>query len=164
MSTQTIFGSLANYTKGSIEITGRETTSRYLFSNVFEVAANAAPWERIVVAKNLEFTIEVSRSEQTSPWYICAHDETILVLEGKVEIRFIKPERSDLDRDKEGAVRLDAPPQGSNMGRIVASLGHLSLLPGEAAYQIHAQQPGVCLIQSVFGEESIEKWSQICLQ
>ena len=108
MDVRTVFGSIADYAKGGVEITGREEPSRYLFSNMFEVAANAKPWERIVVAKNLEFTIEVARAEGKSPWYACAHDETVLSMEGTMAVHFIKPADTGVvpPEDKEGAVRL----------------------------------------------------------
>jgi hypothetical protein len=164
MNVQTVFGSINDYTKGGVEITGRDKPARYLFSNMFEVAANAKPWERIVVAKNLEFTIEVARAEGDSPWYACAHDETALIMEGEMEIHFVKPSDTGVlpPEDKEGAVRLDSEPQGVTMGHVIASRGHLTLLPGRAAYQYRAKGVGVILIQSVLGDESIEKWAEIC--
>lgn len=166
MNAQTKFGSLDHYEKGGIEITGRDSPARYLFSNMFEVARNAAPWARTVVAKNLEFTIEVSRSEGASPWYVCAHDETVLVMDGALEVHFIKPADASLvpPADKEGAVRLGAEPAGAAMGHVIATRGHLVLLPAGAAYQLRTEDPGVVLYQSVLGEESIEKWAEICLR
>lgn len=164
MNAQTKFGSLEQYEKGAVEITGKETPGRYLFSNMFEVAGNAAPWERIVVAKNLEFTIEVSRTEGAGPWYICAHDETVLVMEGALEVHFIKPADGNVvpPETHEGAVRLDGEPTGTKMGHVAATRGHLVLLPAGAAYQVRSATPGVALYQSVLGEESIEKWAEIC--
>lgn len=165
MDVQTVFGSINDYTKGGIEITGRDQAARYLFSNMFEVAATAEPWERIVVAKNLELTIEVARAEGESPWYACAHDETALVMEGTLEVHFIKPSDSSVlpPEDSEGAVRLDGEPAGRKMGHVAASRGHLTLLPAGAAFQFRAGGTAVILIQSVLGEESIEKWEDICL-
>lgn len=62
----TVFGSLAQYTKGSIElVTGKK--SHYAFSNIFEVAAKSAPYEKIVVGLNLGYVIEAIRAEGTSP-------------------------------------------------------------------------------------------------
>ena len=166
MNAQTKFGSLEHFEKGGIDITGRDTPGRSLFSNMFEVASNASPWARTVVAKNLEFTIEVSRTEGASPWYICAHDETVLMMDGTLEVHFIKPANETVipPADKEGAVRLDAEPAGAVMGHVAATRGHLVLLPAGAAYQLRAASPGVVLYQSVLGEESIEKWAEICLR
>jgi len=163
MSAQTKFGSINDFTKGGVEITGKDEAARYLFSNMFEVAANAAPWERIVVAKNLEFTVEVARAEGNSSWYCCAHDETALLMEGAMEVHFIKPaDTSSLPpEESEGAVRLSDQPSGVKMGRVAASAGHLTLLPAGCAYQFRPSELGVILIQSVMGEESIEKWADI---
>lgn len=164
MTAQTTFASIDDYAKGGVEITGKDEASRYLFSNMFEVASNAQPWERVVVAKNLEFTIEATRAEGESPWYTCAHDETALLMQGAMEIHFIKPTDGSVSppEDKEGAIRLDGEPQGAKMGHIVASRGHLTLLPAGSAYQFRANGLAMILIQSVLGEESIEKWANIC--
>lgn len=67
MQLQAIFGSINDSAKGGVEITGAEQPSRFLCSNMFEVTANARPWDRVVVAKNLECTIEVARTEGKSP-------------------------------------------------------------------------------------------------
>ena len=163
MSAQTKFGSINDFAKGGVEITGKDEASRYLFSNMFEVAANAAPWERIVVAKNLEFTIEVARAEGVSPWYSCAHDETALLMEGTMEIHFVSPSDTHVlpDKDSEGAVRLKGEPSGAKMGHVIANAGHLTLLPAESAYQFRPTEFGLILIQSALGDESIEKWADI---
>ncbi|MFT4561893.1 MAG: hypothetical protein ACI9BW_001635 [Gammaproteobacteria bacterium] len=163
MSAQTSFGSIHDYAKGGVEITGKDEPSRYLFSNMFEVAANAKPWERIVVAKNLEFTIEVARAEGNSPWYTCAHDETALLMEGAMEVHFVQPTDAKVlaSEDSEGAVRLAIEPQGAKMGHVVAAQGHLTLLPAGSAYQFLPSTLGVVLIQSALGEESVEKWADI---
>ena len=89
MSTATRFASMDDYARGGVEIIGADAAPRYLFSNMFEVASKSRPWERVVVAKNLEFTIECARADGDSPWYICAHDETCLVMQGELEIHFI---------------------------------------------------------------------------
>jgi len=164
MDVKTIFASIDSHTKGGVEITGKDQASRYLFSNMFEVASNAQPWERIVVAKNLEFTIEVTRAEGVSPWYTCAHDETALLMQGAIEIHFIKPADANSmpTDDKEGAVKLLDEPAGERMGHIVASRGHLTLMPAGSAYQFRASSLSVILIQSALGNESIEKWAEIC--
>jgi hypothetical protein len=49
------------------------------------------------------------------------------------------------------------------MGRIKARRGHLSLLPVGAAYQFHSPDPGVLLIQTILGSQTIERWAEICI-
>ncbi len=164
MDIQTKFASIDDYTKGGVEVTGKDEASRYLFSNMFEVASKAKPWARVVVAKNLEFTIEATRAEGDSPWYVCAHDETALLMQGDMEIHFIRPSDATVlpPEDKEGAIRLAGEPHGAKMGHVVASRGHLTLLPAGSAYQFRAKGLAMILIQSVLGDESIENWAEIC--
>ena len=65
MST-TVFGSISDYQKGGIEIVSGDP-KHYVFSNIFEVASKSAPYERVVVGKNLEYVQEVMRAEGRSP-------------------------------------------------------------------------------------------------
>ncbi len=166
MSVKTVFASMDNYVKGDVQIIGEENPENYLLSNMFEVAASSPAWERVIVARNLEFTVEVIRSEGDSPWYICSHDETLLVMQGAVDIVFVEPDDSSIvpAEDHEGSVRLDAEPDGKAMGRVKAGRGHLTLLPAGAAYQVQTRESGVLLLQTVDGDESIEKWKEICQQ
>ena len=131
---------------------------------MFEVAANAAAWERVVVARNLEYTIECARAEGTSPWYICAHDETALAMQGNIEVHFIRPDDAGRvpAKDHPGAVRLAGEVPGRAMGWVRLGRGHMALLPAGAAYQFRAVNVGVLLLQSVLGDESIERWAEIC--
>lgn len=165
MSTATRFASIDDFAKGGVEIIGDEDPKRYLFSNMFEVAANAAPWLRTVVAKNLEFTIECIRAEGVSPWYVCGHDETALLMQGEAVITFIKPDQQDVvpDDDHAGAIKLgEQAPSGARMGQVKLGRGHMALLPAGAAYQIEAKELGVILLQSIQGDEAVERWAEIC--
>jgi hypothetical protein len=164
MALKTVFGSIDKHEKGGVEITGNEEAKDYLFSNMFEVASNATPWERIVIAKNLEHTVECIRAEGESPWYICAHDETALLMQGAMETYFIKPTDAAIvpGEETEGSIKLDSQPEGSAMGHVKAGLGHLTLLPAGAAYQFRASELGVILLQTLQGDESVEKWADIC--
>ena len=166
MSVTTVFGSIDNYSKGGVEITGNEDARDYLFSNMFEVAGNAEPWERTVIAKNLENTIECIRAEGESPWYVCSHDETALLMQGSMEVRFVQPADSGLvpPEEKEGSVQMDGQPEGRAMGHVNATRGHLVLLPAGAAYQFRAGELSVILLQTLLGDESVEKWADICQQ
>ena len=164
MSTATHFASTDDYNKGGVEIIGDENARRYLFSNMYEVAGQSAPWERVVVAKNLEFTIECARAEGDSPWYLCAHDETVLSMQGSMTVHFIQPADASARpaEDTEGAIRLAGKPAGSVMGHARLARGHMALLPAGAAYQIRPDELGVVLLQSLLGAESSERWADIC--
>jgi hypothetical protein len=158
---KTVFGSLHNYQKGGVEIIDDDPRN-YVFSNVFEVAEKSKPYERVAVGKNFEYVIEALRAEGTSPWYACAHDEFALVMDGKVEVRLLKPEKPLVAADKPGAVALAAAPAGRKMGRVVAGRGHMTLLPKGSAYQFHADQASVVTIQTIQGDVTIERWADIC--
>ena len=85
----TKFGSLRHYVKGTIEIIN-DDPKNYAFSNVFEVCASSAPYEKVVVGKNLRYVIEALRAEGTSDWFCAPHDEFALVMDGVVEIELVK--------------------------------------------------------------------------
>ena len=159
----TEFGSLEGYQKGSLEIID-DDPKRYTYSNMFEVASISKPWEKVAVAKNMEYVLEVVRAEGTSPWRICSHDEFAIVMDGEVEFRFVKPDDPSIvpAQDKEGSVGLEAEPAGRRMGTVRARKGHMTLLPAGAAYQMHAERPSVALMQAVAGEDTVYKWSEIC--
>jgi hypothetical protein len=158
---KTVFGSLQNYQKGGVEVINDDPRN-YVFSNVFEVASKSRPWERVAVGKNFQYVIEAVRAEGTSPWYACAHDEFALVMDGKVEIRLVKPDKPLVPAEKEGAIQLAATPEGRRMGRVVAGRGHMTLLPKGSAYQFHAEIPCVVTIQTIQGDVTIERWAEIC--
>ncbi|WP_250536889.1 hydroxyquinol 1,2-dioxygenase [Caballeronia sp. AZ10_KS36] len=156
----TVFGSLDNFKKGGVEITSG-SARHYAFSNVFEVASKSAPYEKVVAGKNLEYVIEVLRTEGMSPWYACAHDEFAIQMDGEVRIEFIKLEHPPTSG--RGTVNAGTQPDGRNMGHVVLRKGHQALLPAGCAYRFSASKPGVALVQTVLGELSVEKWADICL-
>jgi hypothetical protein len=160
----TQFGSLKDYRKGGVEIIDDDPRN-YVFSNVFEVAEGAEPYERIAVGKNFEYVIEAARAEGTSSWFTCAHDEFVLCLDGRTEVHLIKLDRPEdyVDPESEGAVRIgeDNVP-GRKMGRVILGRGHMAALPTGAAYRFHADQPGVILFQTIEGEVTVQKWASIC--
>ncbi|MEY1589114.1 hydroxyquinol 1,2-dioxygenase [Burkholderia sp. Bmkn7] len=156
----TVFGSLDHYRKGEIEITSG-SARHYAFSNVFEVASKSAPYEKVVAGKNLEYVIEVLRTDGQSPWFACSHDEFAIQMDGEVRIDFIKLDSPPkLGR---GTVSAGAQPAGRKMGYVVLRKGHQALLPAGCAYRFTASRPGVALVQTVLGELSVEKWAEICL-
>ena len=67
----THFASLSNFERGSIEVI-KGDAKHYAFSNVFDVASRSAPFEKVVVAKNLEYVIEILPAEGQSEWFAAA--------------------------------------------------------------------------------------------
>ncbi len=162
MEYTTRFGSLDEYQKGTVEIID-DDPRRCVFSNLFEVASAAKPYEKVAVAKNMDYVLEAIRAEGTSGWRTCAHDEFALVMDGTVEVRLVKLDSPLAPPDEDGSVALEGEPMGSRMGRIVASRGHMALLPAGAAYQFHAAEPAVILLQTIVGEGTVQRWAEICL-
>lgn len=157
----TRFASLDDFEPGILEIID-DDPKNYVYSNMFEVAANAKPYEKIAVAKNIEYVLETIRAEGTSEWRTCAHDEFALVMDGTVEIRLVKLDAPAAPANKEGSVALGGEPVGRPMGKVRAARGHMTLLPKNSAYQFHAERPGVILLQTIGGDDTIYKWAEIC--
>jgi hypothetical protein len=163
MSTQkTYFGSLEKYQKGAVEVLD-DDPKNYAFSNIFEVAASSKPWEKVAVGKNMQYVLEAIRAEGTSEWRTCAHDEFPLCMDGEVSIDLVKLDAPAVPADKEGSVRIDGEPAGKKMGRIVLRRGHEALLPANSAYRFTAAQPSVILLQTILGDDTVERWADICL-
>ncbi len=164
MSThETQFGSLADYSKGEVQLVD-DNPKNYVFSNIFEVCARFAPYERVAVAKNFEYVIEATRAEGSSGWYAAAHDEFVLCMDGKVEVHLVKLADPDVavDPGSEGAHALEALPRGRKMGRLILGRGHMGLLPRGAAYRFHADDVAALMIQTIEGPVTLQKWAEIC--
>jgi hypothetical protein len=158
----TRFGALADFEKGTIDIID-DDPKRYAFSNVFEVASTSRPYEKVAVGKNRQYVIEAIRAEGTSEWRTAPHDEFALVMDGEVEIRFLElADLSVVPPGKQGSVALAGPPAGRKMGVVRARRGHMTLLPAGAAYQFHAERPGVILLQTIAGDDTRYRWGEIC--
>lgn len=161
---KTVFASIDDYRKGGVQCLN-EDPKRYVFSNIYEVAASNKPYDRIVVAKNLDYTIEACRAEGTSGWMACAHDEFVIAMDYDVEVHYLKlADESVVDEDKDGFQTLKGQPDGQKMGRIFLKRGHQALLAEKTAYRFHANKPATLMLQSILGEETIEKWADICQQ
>jgi hypothetical protein len=159
---QTRFGSLENFEKGGVEVINDDPRN-YAFSNVFEVASNARPYEKVAVARNVQYVLEAIRAEGTSEWRIAAHDEFALVMDGEIEVRLLKPDDpSVVPQGRDGSIALEGPPRGRKMGTIRARRGHMALLPAGAAYQFSAARPSVILMQTLAGVDTVERWGEIC--
>lgn len=159
----TQFASLADYRKGNIEIIA-DDPKVYTFSNLFDVASRSAPYEKVVVAKNLQYVIEAIRAEGSSGWYAADHDEFVIVMDGLVELDLVKlaAPASVVPAGTEGAVALDGAPAGRRMGLIKLGRGHQALLPKGAAYRFRAAAPACLMQQTLLGAHSVQKWADIC--
>ena len=162
MEYKTRFGSLQRYEKGGVEVINDDARN-YVFSNVFEVASRSKPYEKIAVGKNIEYVIEAIRAEGTSGWRAPAQDEFALVMDGEVEIRLLKLDHPGVvPEGATGSVEIPGTPAGKKMGVVRARRGHMALLPVGSAYQFHAAKPGVVLLQTTKGADTVEKWADIC--
>lgn len=158
---KTRFGSLRDYEKGRVEIVD-DDPKNYVFSNIFEVSATSAPYERVAVAKNFEYVIEAVRAEGTSGWCSADHDEFALAMDGEVEVHLVKLIEPVVPAGSEGAIPLEDLPKGRKMGRLILRRGHMGLLPKGSAYRFHADAPATMLIQTIEGPLTIQKWAAIC--
>ncbi len=159
----TIFGSIDRYEKGGVQIID-DDVKHYAFSNCFEIASRAKPYERVVFGQNQIYVLEVVRAEGTSPWFTCAHDEFALAMDGEVEVHLVKldaPQQVS-DAEKNGAVLVEGSPRGAKMGWMTLRRGHQALLPKNTAYQFRSARPATLIVQTCKGDLSVERWAQIC--
>ncbi|MDQ7977929.1 hydroxyquinol 1,2-dioxygenase [Paraburkholderia sp. SARCC-3016] len=164
MQQRTWLASLDNFKKGTIE-TVNGSAAHFAMSNVFEVASGALPYEKVVVGRNLDYVIEVLRAHRTSAWFAAAHDEFAIVLDGTVDVQFVKAAKAPLvEPSTQGSVRFDDEPQGQSMGYMRLRRGHQALLPAGAAYRFVAVNDGVLLLQTMLGQHSVQKWAEICIR
>lgn len=160
---KTVFGSLDRYDKGSVQIIGDDVRN-YAFSNCFEIASKARPYEKVVFGQNQIYVLETIRAEGTSPWYTCAHDEFALSMDGEVEVHLIKldAEQTVPDPEHNGAVLVKGEPKGARMGWLKIKRGHQAMLPKNTAYQFRSSKPAVLIQQTCKGDLSVERWADIC--
>ena len=162
VSYTTEFGSLESYRKGSIELID-DDAKHYAFSNMFEVASASKPYEKVAVGKNMQYVLEVLRAEGTSEWRTASHDEFALVMDGTVLVDLVKLDNPIRPEGEPGSVAVGGEPAGKKMGRITAGRGHMALLPAHSAYRFTSEQPGVILLQTIIGPDTVERWAEICL-
>ncbi|MCY4423214.1 MAG: hypothetical protein OXC06_09100 [Acidimicrobiaceae bacterium] len=158
---RTVFGSLEEYAKGGVQIVD-DDPKYYAFSNIFEVASQAAPYEKIAVGKNLEYVLEAIRAEGTSEWRATPHDEFALVMDGTVRIELFDPAAELVDPACGGSISLDEAPEGNSMGTVTAQRGHMTMLPAGKAYRMHCDGVGVVLLQTIEGPDTVYRWADIC--
>jgi hypothetical protein len=160
--TQTVFGSLEHYEKGGVQVID-DDPKHFVFSNAFEIASKSKPYEKVCAGQNLRYVLEILRAEGTSPWFAADHDESALILDGEIEVHFVKPDQAAVPAGKEGSIKLAAEPKGKKMGWVKCRRGHQALLPKGAAYQFKAVgKPGVIMLQTIKGDLTVEKWAEIC--
>ena len=158
----TRFGSLEHFEKGGVEVINDDARN-YVFSNIFEVASKAKPYEKVAVGKNIEYVIEAIRAEGTSGWRAPAQDEFALVMDGEVEIRLLKlDDPGVVPAGAQGSIPLTGDPGRQKMGVVRARRGHMTLLPVGAAYQFHAAQPGRDPAADAGRRDTVERWAEIC--
>ncbi len=158
----TRFGSLAAFEQGRVEVVD-DDPRHYAFSNMFQVASQAGPWEQVAVGQNRQYVLEVLRAEGTSPWRTCAHDQSALVMDGQLTVELAQPApHQQPPPGQEGSVGVQGEPGGARMGRVAARRGHLVLLPAGACYRMSARAPGVVLVQTIAGADTHYRWAQIC--
>ena len=158
----TRFGSLDRWEKGGVEVI-KDDPKNYVFSNIFEVASRAKPYEKVAVGRNIEYVIEAIRAEGVSGWRAPGQDEFALVMDGEVEIHLLKlADPGVVAAGTKGSVELPGTPAGKKMGRVRARRGHMTLLPVGAAYQFRADRPAVILLQTLAGRDTVERWGEIC--
>lgn len=162
-SYQTKFGSLQDIDKGRVELVDDDPRN-YVFSNIFEVCANAAPYERIAVGKNFEYVIEACLAHGTSGWFSATHDEFVLCMDGTVEVHLVKLPRPEtvINSKLQGAQKIDGEVEGEKMGRLVLGRGHMGMLPEGAAYRFHSADRAALMLQTIEGPATIQKWAEIC--
>ncbi|MDH5538168.1 MAG: hydroxyquinol 1,2-dioxygenase, partial [Rhizobacter sp.] len=160
---KTQFGSLARFEKGGVQMID-DKVKNYAFSNCFEIASKARPYEKVVFGQNQIYVLETIRAEGSSPWFTCAHDEFTLCMDGEVEIHLVKLEGEQVVADAEhnGAVLVKGEPRGKKMGWMKIKRGHQAMLPKNSAYQFRASKPAVLVQQTCKGELSVERWADIC--
>jgi hypothetical protein len=116
----TRFGSLEDYQRGHLEIIDDEPY-HYAFSNVYEVASRARPYEEIAVGRNRQYVLEAIRAEGTSEWRTCSHDEFAL-MDGE-------------DRDT-GQIR----------SKVVMKPGDVAAMPADIRHQGYAPKRSMLLV------------------
>ena len=160
---KTVFGSLGHFEKGGVQNID-DNVKNYAFSNCFEIASKAKPYEKVVFGQNQIYVLETIRAEGSSPWYTCAHDEFTLSMDGEVEIHLVKLQGKQIvaDENHNGAVLVKGEPKGQKMGWMKIGRGHQAMLPKNTAYQFRSAKPAVVILQTCKGDLSIERWAAIC--
>ena len=84
-------------------------------------------------------------------------------MDGDVTVRLVKLAAPLAPAGKEGSVAIDGEPDGDEMGFVRIRRGHMALLPRGSAYRIESESPSVLLQQTCLGDDTVERWADICL-
>ncbi len=84
-------------------------------------------------------------------------------MDGTVVVDLVKLDTPIRPDGESGSVAIDGEPAGKKMGRITAGRGHMALLPKHSAYRFTSERPGVILLQTILGPDTVERWGEICL-
>jgi hypothetical protein len=86
-------------------------------------------------------------------------------MDHNVEVHFMElGDTSKIDDEQDGSFKLTAQPLGKKIGMVTLSRGHMAMLPEKTAYQFRAAKPSTLLLQTILGQESLERWTEICLK
>ena len=164
MQYATKFGSLDALREGRHRAHRRRPEALRLLQHLRGGVGGRSPYEKVAVGKNMQYVLEVLRAEGTSAWRTCAHDEFALVLDGEVEVAPRQARPAGRAAGQEGLGRAStASRRARRWGASSARRGHMALLPANAAYRFHADRPGVILLQTILGDDTVERWAEICL-
>jgi hypothetical protein len=84
-------------------------------------------------------------------------------MDGEITVELVKLDEPLAPDGKNGSIAVGGDPVGRPMGHIVLRHGHMALLPANAAYRFSSATPGVILLQTIQGDDTIERWAEICL-
>jgi hypothetical protein len=84
-------------------------------------------------------------------------------MDGEITVELVKLDTPLAPEGKNGSIAVGGEPVGRPMGSIVLRRGHMALLPAHSAYRFTSEKPGVILLQTVLGDDTIERWAEICL-
>ena len=165
MTYTTKFGSLETYEKGSIELID-DDAKHYVFSNMFEVASDVEAvgegrrrQEHGVRARGASGPRARAMADRR-PRRVRARAWT-----ARSSIELVEARRTrSCPPASTGSVAVDGEPAGTKMGRIVApAAAHGAAARQRRATASRAEQPGVILLQTIQGDDTVERWAEICL-
>ena len=123
----------------------------------------SAPYEKVAVGKNQQYVVEAIRAEGTSGWRTCDHDETVLCMDGDVTVRARQADTPLLRRARTARSPSTANRTGRRWGPSASAAGTWRCCRAASAYRFEAARPSVLLQQTCLGDDTVERWADICL-